>query len=371
MTLHVQSYLRGGGTLDALLATYAIKHRRHERYPNLVLLKYNQIESPFAEPIVRECRGIILDEQSDWCVVSRAFDKFFNHGEALAADIDWSTARVQEKVDGSLCVVYAYDGAWHVATTGTPDASGDINGSGTRFADLFWSTLRPVTSATDLFPPTDCGVCFFFELTSPQNRVVVVHTEASLTFLGARHLTDGEISWKKALSLLPWARAVSEHPLQSLADIGKSFETLSPLKTEGYVVVDAAFNRIKVKHPGYVALHHAKDGLTQRAFVEIARKGEVSEVLTAFPEFRPLLDDATRRLDALTLKVEADYARLMDIPEQKAFAFEALKTRCSSALFAVRAKKALSVRDFFAKQPIDALMRLLGYKDAIIPKEEL
>jgi hypothetical protein len=62
------------------------------------------------EPIVRESRGVILDEADDWRVVARAFDKFFNYGESGADEIDWGTARVQEKVDGcfrrgqSVCV---------------------------------------------------------------------------------------------------------------------------------------------------------------------------------------------------------------------------------------------------------------------------
>ena len=70
MELHVQKYLRTPGkTLETLEAEYSIKAKRHGKYPNLVLLKYNQIDSPFSEPLVRECRGLILDESNDWSVV--------------------------------------------------------------------------------------------------------------------------------------------------------------------------------------------------------------------------------------------------------------------------------------------------------------
>ena len=91
-------------------------------YPNLVLFKYDQVNSPMDNPVVQECRGIILDEADDWRVIARPFTKFYNYGEPNAASIDWTTARVQEKVDGSLCAFYHYKGDWHVATTGTPDA---------------------------------------------------------------------------------------------------------------------------------------------------------------------------------------------------------------------------------------------------------
>lgn len=366
--LLIQQYLRTpGASFDDLLTRYAIKSKRHAQHRNLVLFKYDQIASPFAEPIVRECRGIVLDEADDWRVVSRAFDKFFNHGEGHAASIDWSTARVQEKVDGSLCVLYPYRGEWHVATTGTPDASGDVNGFGISFAELFWQTFGHRTSL-----PRE-RVCFFFELTSPQNRVVVRHERVSLTLLGSRNLdTMQEMTPRETCARYGYdVKPVREFPLQSFDDIAASFEAMSPLAQEGYVVVDAVFNRVKVKHPGYVALHHAKDGLSRKAFVQIARTGETSEVLAAFPEFAPMLDDAKARVEAVVAEIEADYLRLRDIAEQKAFAIEALKTRCSAALFQVRAKKAESVRAFLRDMHIDRAMELLGYRggDEAVAKE--
>lgn len=354
--LRIQAYLRDGGGLDYLLATYGIKAKRHGKHPNLVLFKYDQIASPFAEPIVRECRGIILDESDGWRVVARAFDKFFNHGEGHAAALDWSTARVQEKVDGSLALLYRYAGEWHVATTGTPDASGDVNGMGITFADLFWRNFTVPL-------PTEPDVCFYFELTGPLNRIVVRHEREGLTLLGARSMrTQRELSLEMAAAILPGIPAVREFSLRNFEAIAATFEAMSPLAQEGYVVVDGTFNRVKVKHPGYVALHHAKGGLSRKAFVEIARSGECSEVVVAFPEFAPMLDEAASRYDALAHEVEADYERLKDIPEQKAFALQAVTTKCSGALFAVRAKKAESVRAFLRSMQINSLMALLGYK---------
>lgn len=352
----VQGFLRERGSVGIadLAAHFGISAKRHQEFPSLVLLKYDQLASPFAEPIVRECRGVILDEADDWRVVSRAFDKFFNYGEALAEDIDWSTARVQEKVDGSLVVLYPYAGTWHAATSGTPDAGGDVNGGTQTFRALFWRTF-----AGRRLPEPE-RTCFYFELTTPENRVVVQHAAASLTLLGARHLDDGEVPVESALCMLgEQVPAVRTFDLRSFEGIAASFASMSPLVQEGYVVVDGAFRRVKVKHPGYVALHHARDGLTTKAFVEIARKGESSEVIAAFPEFAPRLAEARRCVDAFVAELEGDYARLAGIAEQKAFAAEALKTRCSGALFAVRAGKAASIRAHVAEMRIGALLDML------------
>src|SRR4051812_12696961 len=86
--------------LEELCARFAIRAKRHSVHPNLVQLKYNQVFSPMHEPVVQECRGLIVDEADGWRVVSRSYDKFFNFGEPNAPAIDWSSAKVYEKLDG-------------------------------------------------------------------------------------------------------------------------------------------------------------------------------------------------------------------------------------------------------------------------------
>lgn len=83
-----------------------------------VMFKYNQLSSDFSNPIVREARGIIFREDN-WKCVRRAFDKFFNYGEPNAAEIDWNTAKVQTKYDGSLISAWFDDKKWHYSTNGT------------------------------------------------------------------------------------------------------------------------------------------------------------------------------------------------------------------------------------------------------------
>lgn len=360
----LQKFLRDGGTIVQLTEKYAIKMMRHTQYNNLVLFKYNQIDSPLGEPLVQECRGVILDEANDWAVVSRPFDKFFNFGEGHASEIDWATAYVQEKADGSLATIYFYDNAWHIATSGSPDASGEVHGFGFTFSELFWKTFD---SQLIVLPEIkDRHYCFMFELTSQYNKIVVRHTEPSIVLLGGRNITTGEeISARDALKLFPSGKlsSIKEFPLTSFEEIFATFPSISPLSQEGYVVVDANFNRVKCKSPAYVALHHMKDGLqSRRALVEVMRSGEIEEVVNYFPEYKEVLLEAKDRMDALVSELESTYDSIKDIQNQKEFALKACATKCSSALFSFRAKKTPSIRRYLADIHIDSAMGLLGYK---------
>ncbi len=363
MTLHIQEYLRTFcNTLDTLLTNYAVTSKRHPTYPNLVLLKYDQIDSPFGEELVRECRGIILDENDNWKVICHTFNKFFNHGERVGEEvmnIDWNTARVQEKVDGSLMQLYSYDGKWHVATSGTPDAGGQVGDFGFSFAELFWR----VWNASKAELPIHNGMCYALELTSPWNKVVVTHKEESLTLLGGRDLNTGnEVTVSSIVHLFPTIKHLREFPLKSWDAVKVSHTTTRGLDQEGFVIIDGMFRRVKDKNPEYTVLHHIRGSLSRRAFVEVARAGETSEVEVAFPEYGPLLQEIRIRWNQLVSDVESDYERLKGIETQKEFALHACKTRCSAALFSVRAKKSDSIKAFLREFRLDNVVELLGYK---------
>lgn len=364
MTL-LQTHLRNGGSLLELVEKYAIKSTRHSLFPNLVLFKYNQIESPFGEAIVRECRGIILDELNNWEIVARPFDKFFNHGEGHAAPIDWSTAKVQEKVDGSLVTLYHYNGQWNVATSGTPDAGGNVSDFGFTFAQLFWKTFFDNVPKIDLDTLYQ-GACYMFELTSPYNKVVVRHDASSLTVLGGRDLTtQKEMTAEEAAAYFPTLKAVKGFPLTSFDEIISTFPSINPMSQEGYVVVDTNFNRVKVKSPAYVALHHLKDSLGSsiRHLVQVVLNGEIDEVVAALPEYKDELANIKVKLTSLISELETAYDKIKDVPVQKDFALEAVKTRYSPALFAVRAGKSASIRAHLQKIQVDSVVSLLGLKE--------
>jgi hypothetical protein len=273
-------------------------------------------------------------------------------------------------VHNSLIIMYPYNGGWEVTTSGSADAGGNVGITSRTFREYFWDTVRD-TLPVNWLENARQDHCYMFELMGPDNRIVVYHSEPHLKLLGCRNLkTLQEIPVKEAVKHFHGVEPVREFQLSSVDEIIATFETLSPTSQEGYVVVDASFNRIKIKSPAYVAIHHAKDGLSTKAFVEIARTGEVWEMIAHFPEYEEPLNEAKQRFSGLVKRLEDAYAKIADIENQKEFAL-ANKCEVPGALFALRSGKVASIREFLCNMHIDKIMRLLGYKKRAVKHVEV
>lgn len=354
-------------SLELLEQKFKIKHRRHERYPNLVQLKYNQIESDFNNELVRQCRGLILDEANNWAIAAWPFDKFGNYGEGYAAQIDWNTARIQEKLDGSLIIMYHHDSEWMIGTSGTPDASGEVNGFDVTFHDLFWTVWR--AKRYNLPTIHQKNLTFMFEFTSPLNKIVVNQIKPEITLIGVRNRNTGQELPANEFLLLPVVREFATKGEWRIEDVQKSFASMDPTKQEGYVVVDADFNRIKVKHPGYVILHHLRDRLTPKGIVEIIRKGEVGEVVANFPEWRKAFDALEARYDGLAMALEVEWLNIKDVEPRKNFAELAMLSSMPTILFLMKDGKTKAAKDGLATISIDRLMEVLSVKEIMAGME--
>ena len=305
--------------LNTLQTAYKIKASADG---SLVSLKYNQIESPMHEPIVQQCRGMVVDVERGH-IMAHPYNKFWNHGEEHAASIDWATARVQEKLDGSLMILWWSPTAleWRVSSSGHPTAGGDFGYDTSRtFADAFWSTFE----ALGMSKPTATHACFMFELCAKENRIVVRHDSPRLVLHGARDMeTGGEIArgdLEALASLWNW-EIVKEYPLGTISETLAAVEALDPMQTEGFVVVDAAFRRVKIKSPRYVLLHHMRgEGMSPRRGVELWLSGETAEVLANFPEFTEEVEAVHGKIERVIAKGYNAWSDNRDAPSRKDFA---------------------------------------------------
>jgi hypothetical protein len=122
-------------------APYKLNIRESKAHPQLYSITYDLIKSDFKLPLVSECRGIILEKDTNR-LICWPFNKFWNHGEGKAAKIDWNSAKVQEKYDGSLMKLYHYDGEWIVATNSVVDSNEAFIFKNFTFYDMFLACWR-------------------------------------------------------------------------------------------------------------------------------------------------------------------------------------------------------------------------------------
>ena len=248
---------------------------------DLILLKYHQIDSDMSHPIVQECRGLIL-KKNTWKVVSLAFKKFFNVEEGHAAKIDWNTAKVFCKHDGSLIQLYFFDDEWHVATSGTIDANTIANDGPYTFKELFWNTiLKQYDKTKETFTELlDQNFCYAFELQSPYNIVITQHAFSKVTLIGIRNLnTLEEHSVKDNI----FFQSPEIFDLNNVEEIKNTFKGMD-WQNEGYVVCDDNFNRVKIKNPAYISIHHLKGKLGLHNIIEIVKTNEIDEFCGIFKE---------------------------------------------------------------------------------------
>jgi tRNA splicing ligase len=338
--MELQTFLRTQG-LAALTQQYQIKINRHQQYPHLVCLKYSQQESPLSATIVQQCRGIILDAANNWSIVSYPYDKFFNHGEAHAAPIDWTSAQVYDKLDGSLMVLYHYNHQWHVQTSGTADASGEVGGFDRSFQQLFWQVWQELGYQL----PSETDHCFIFELMTPYNRVVVKHQQNKLVLHGVRNRVNLQEEAPQTWADRYGWQVVATFALNNLKSIIAAAQTLDPLTSEGYIICDRAFRRIKVKSPQYVALAHLREGFSPRRLLEIVMNNEGEEFLVYYPEWGELYNQLRQKYDNLIHTIATTYQTHQYITTQKDYAIAIQPLPYSSVLFALRSGKASTPRE--------------------------
>lgn len=359
--------------LDWLESHYGIHVNRSKRFPNLVHLKYDQIKTNFKRKTPRQARGIILDEADNWRIVCYPYDKFFNYGEGYAARVNWKTARVYEKIDGTMIAMYYYQDGWHISTTGTPDADGEVNGLGITFAQLFWNTWKDKGYKL----PEDTNLCYIFELCTQYNQVVIYHPEPRIVMHGARHLgTTQEYMPEPIAEQYGW-ECVETYPIGNMDQLLDVARELEGDKQEGFVVCDANFNRIKVKSPDYVLRHHLNSTIGDSLFsgslnglLKVVLKNEGDELIAHYPQWQELYDKIKRRFVTLEKHLEKTYAGMKNIKNDKAFAEGAKNSRCPGVLFNLRRGKAKSVRDALAMMHLKHLTQLLKLDEISILEDK-
>jgi RNA ligase len=243
-----------------------------QTHPTLPLTIWNYTEKVQYEGLWDEvtlsCRGLVTDDIG--IVVASPFKKFFNIEEVKHTPT--SEFDVYEKMDGSLIIVFWYDGGWVVASRGSFTSEQAVAAS-----KIFFDKLEHNFSI---------GITYLFEFTANWNRIVVDYgDEDNLTLLGAIRTNDETEATYEQLEMI--AKGAN-------CDVVKKYDGIQDYTTlkgiikddqEGFVVRFSNGDRIKIKGEEYLRLHKVMTNLSTTAVWEVLSSGgSVDELLKDVPD---------------------------------------------------------------------------------------
>lgn len=325
---------------------------------NLVLYNYTDkctFEKAW-DHITLNARGTVY-EKSTGNIVALAFPKFFNFGELELNEqqrvLKSTDFEVYEKMDGSLGIIYYYDGEWRVNTRGSFTSDQAIK-------------AKELLSNYDLskVPKT---LTLLAEIIYPENRIIVDYGNIEkLTLLGIHDIQTGEHNnLLESIAELTGMDFAPKHKFNTINELQKHLETLD-YNEEGYVVRFGYNDRVKFKSVEYLRLARILSNMSPLAFWEKMEQGKINrEFLEQLPEeFRDecdniadTLEEQYKKLTGLVHK-QYDYCKSNMVTTETAdFAPEKQlglylknnKIEHSSAMFAVMKKNDAALEKFIMK----------------------
>lgn len=367
----IQDFLRANGSsgLEVLKEKYGISVS--EKYDDVVVLNYSQIDlqAHKFDTLVKECRGLIIEKNS-WNCVARSFDRFFNYGECPDANkYDITKAKVQEKLDGSLITAYWRYNQWNFSTRKMAFAEGE-NAFGVSFRQVIDKAFD-----VSILNKFSHDLCFVFELTSPETRVVKRYNEYSMNLIGIRNreteLESTSIQVDE-MALRLNVKRPKQYRMDSFEDVVKNSKELPELD-EGYVCLwdndgmpcktdGGSFYRLKIKNPAYLAVAHMRDNgeHSEKRVICLVMMGEQEEYLSYFPEDRPLFQKYIDAHEKMKEDVHRTWEKVREIENQKEFALIVKDLPVSGILF--RLKKGDKYEDIVDKMTDNSKINIFrGY----------
>jgi T4 RnlA family RNA ligase len=303
-------------------------------HPTLPLSIYNysrttQYEGKW-DNITKSCRGLILDRDGN--VVAKSFDKFFNLEEHKPEEIPNEDFEVYEKLDGSLGILFWYQGKWILASKGSFVSDQAIKG-------------KNILNSKYNVEPIPKGYTTLVEIIYPENRIVCNYgdDEVLVVLSMISNASGKELDYDSLLKI----NEETGLPVVKKYDGVQDYKTLKSLISkdrEGYVVRFRNGFRMKIKGEEYVRLHRILTGFSNVDIWEYLKDNkDLNELLDRVPdEFDSWVRNTMNELNSQFETIEKEYQwifkvvnRVEGVEDRKIFAEYAMKYKHPSILFSM------------------------------------
>jgi RNA ligase len=283
------------------------------------------------DDVTLQCRGLITENLTGNVLV-RPFNKFFNYEELVGKGFIPSKGDyvyIQDKMDGSLGILFNYDDEWVMATRGSFTSEQAIKG------------LEIVKSMYFL----DSWLkeyAYLVEIIYPENRIVVDYKgKEKVVFLSVvlnqgwrwKPTDDTELHWTTATMILSSNGVKKSDIVKTEQHFNFSDELYQSLKEkneknkEGFVLRFQPGNfRMKIKFEDYVALHKIMTNVSTTSVWEVLSSGEsIDNLLKGVPDefYKKIKEYETELLNefsALKSEYEDHFESIKRLGTRKLFA---------------------------------------------------
>ena len=242
-------------------------------HPTLPLTIWNYSEKVQYEglwdEITLQTRGLVTDDEGN--VVARPFKKFFNLEEGKHTPTE--EFEVYEKMDGSLGILFFYEGQWVVATRGS-------------FTSDQAMKAQEMIKSKYIVESIPKGYTTLFEIIYPENRIVVDYgDEESLVVLGMNSRMSGkEMDYESLLNVHNESGMTVVKKYDKITDYTFLKKMIADTH-EGFVVRFSNGERIKIKGEEYLRLHKIMTNLSTTAVWEVlSNGGNIENLLKNVPD---------------------------------------------------------------------------------------
>ena len=255
-------------------------------HPTLPLTIWNYSEKVQYEglwdEITMQTRGLVTDNEGN--IIVRPFNKFFNIEEGKHTPTE--EFEVYEKMDGSLGILFFYEGKWIVATRGSFTSDQSVK-------------AQELLRSKYIVESIPKGYATLFEIIYPENRIVVDYgDEEKLVVLGMTSRVSGkEMDYNSLLNVHNESGMSVVKKYDGINDY-KQLKGRIENNQEGFVVKFTNGERIKLTGEEYLRLHKIMTNLSTTAVWEVLSNGDdIENLLKDVPdEFYKKIKDYERDL---------------------------------------------------------------------------
>lgn len=240
-----------------------------QTHPTLPLTIWNYTpEVQYGEKwdeVTLACRGLVTDNEGN--IVARPFKKFFNIEENKHTPTQ--DFEVFEKMDGTLGIIFKYEGEVIYATRGS------FTSDQAKWMENYCKEYNFNDILVD-------GHTYLFEIIYPENRIVVDYEgQERLVLLGIIKTETGEEIPYDDIVVAPWDIVEKYDGIRDYSELkGKVLQN-----HEGFVVRFSNGDRMKIKGEEYLRLHKIMTNIsTTGVWEHLSKGGNINDLLKDVPD---------------------------------------------------------------------------------------